>query len=257
MSELAPSPQIDRLLAPGGLEYVFQPVVELGAAGAGAQPHYLEALARGPAGTNLRSASVLFEYARRKGRAAEIDRLCLSGALRSASSVRPTPNLGVNVHASTLERDPDFVDFVLGDAERHGLMPDRLTLEIVEHAPRWSGRHFARALASLREAGVRLALDDVGLGQSNYRMLLDCRPEYLKVDAYIVHGCDRDPGRIAVLESLVLLADRLGSRVIAEGVERQEELRCLQSLGIELLQGFLLAEPAPIGQLEQKRLALR
>jgi EAL domain-containing protein (putative c-di-GMP-specific phosphodiesterase class I) len=250
MNGLGKASPMDMLFEPGALECVFQPVCEV----AGSRPrfHYIEALTRGPVRTNLRSAGVLFDYARRKGRAAEIDRLCVAGALRTASRVRPTPALGLNVHASTLERDAAFVEFLLAGAESHGVQTDRLTLEIVEHAPRWSGRRFKEALAALRKAGIRIALDDVGLGHSSYRLLLDCRPDYLKVDTFIVQGCHVDQGRAAVLESLVLLADRLGARLIAEGVEDEADLAVLKTLDIELVQGYLLGSPMPITELERK-----
>jgi len=240
---------LELLLEPGGLESVFQPVFELG----GKRPriHYLEALTRGPQDTNLRTAGVLFEYVRRKGRAAEIDRLCIAAALRTAARVDPTPPLGLNVHASTLERDFEFVEFLLSGAASHGLAPERIVLEIVEHAPRWSGPRFAEALAALRSAGVRLALDDVGLGQSNYRMLLECRPDYLKLDAFILKDCHLDSGRVAVIESLLLLARRLGAQVIAEGIEQPDELETARGLGVGLVQGYLLAKPAPITQMER------
>jgi EAL domain-containing protein (putative c-di-GMP-specific phosphodiesterase class I) len=244
MSALGQATQMEMLLEPGRLETVFQPVFQLQPRGR-RRYHYLEALTRGPVGTNLRSAGVLFEYARRKGRAAEIDRLCVAGALRSAGRLPNAPSLGLNVHASTLERDFEFVAFLLSGAESHGLAAASLVLEIVEHSPHCSGRRFEEALRALRDAGVSVALDDIGLGHSNYRMLLDCRPDYLKIDAYITRGCHEDPGRIAVLESLVLLAEKLGARLIVEGVEQPEELALLESLGVELVQGFLRGIPQP------------
>ena len=118
-----------------------------------------------------------------------------------------------------------------------------MTVEIVEHAPPWDSEAFLRALASLRQLGTSIALDDVGLGQSNFKMLLDASPEFLKLDRYFVDGCTHDPKRRAVIGSIEELARRFGARVIAEGVETEEDLLTVRALGVSLVQGFLFSKP--------------
>jgi EAL domain-containing protein (putative c-di-GMP-specific phosphodiesterase class I) len=239
---------LDSLLEPGGLSVRFQPVFELREQKRSV--HYFEALTRGPRGTNMESAAVLFEYVRRKGREAEVDRICAASALRAASGpgIR---TLSLNVHAATLERDPGFPAFLLGAAQVHGIETSGLTVEIVEHAPAWAGPGFLRAIAALRQGQIAIAMDDVGLGQSNYRMILDCRPDYFKIDRYIVTGCHADSGRQAILDSLVQLARKLGSRVVAEGVETAAEFHAVRLLGIDLIQGHYLAAAAPVSELSK------
>lgn len=232
---------IEAILAPGYLAAVFQPVFET--SGGGRRVHYLEGLMRGPLGTNMSAAPVLFEYVRRKGQEGAVDRVCAATALRAAATFLGAPALSLNVHASTLERDRDFAQFLEGTARALGIPLTRITLEIVEHAPSWGGERFLKVLETLRAQGVRIALDDIGLGQSNYRMILESCPDYFKVDAYLVRGCHGDSRRQAILESLVRLADKFGSRVIAEGVEGADDLDTLSQLGIELAQGFLLSPP--------------
>lgn len=234
---------LSRLLQPEALSLVFQPVFEL--SGRSRSVHSFEALTRGPAGTNAESPSVLFEYARRKGREETLDRLCLENLVQAVAPFPGGSRFSFNVHASTLERDAVFGPFLVETCEAQRLDPARITVEIVEHAPDWSGRGFLKALSFLREHGVTIALDDIGLGQSNYRMILDCRPDYFKVDRYVVQGCQADPGRQAILDSLVVLARKFGARVIAEGVETRAELATVQLLGVELVQGFLLSPPVP------------
>ena len=112
---------------------------------------------------------------------------------------------------------------------------------IVEHAPEWAGPGLAEALDALRHIGVRIALDDVGLGQSNFRMILDCRPDVFKIDSYFVKGCHADFYRQAVLESVAMLASRFGSRVVAEGVECREDVDTLARLGITFFQGHFFS----------------
>src|ERR1700686_3957395 len=97
---------LDAILAPGGLSVLFQPIYEIH--GQTLTLHALEALTRGPAGTNVHRADVLFEYARRKGAEGDLDHLCIELALREVATLPTQPVVSLNVHASTLERYDDF-----------------------------------------------------------------------------------------------------------------------------------------------------
>jgi EAL domain-containing protein (putative c-di-GMP-specific phosphodiesterase class I) len=151
----------------------------------------------------------------------------------------------VNVHAATLCRDPELLNFLGDTATLHGISLPRITLGIIQHAPPWEGRAFQNALDGLRHIGVGVALDDVGLGESNYRMVVECRADYLKLDRHVVSGCHKDRARRAVLDSMVFLARRLGARLIAQGVESEGDLETVRAAGIRLAQGNLLAPPGP------------
>jgi EAL domain-containing protein (putative c-di-GMP-specific phosphodiesterase class I) len=211
--------------------------------------HFVECLSRGPAGTNVESPGVLFDYARRKGRETALDLVCIEAAFRAVGASGYRLPISVNVHVSTLFREADFPRLLEDLADRHGCSLDRVILELLEHGPEGAGLRLGRSLASLRDLGVRIALDDVGAGQSNYRRILDCGAEYLKLDRYLVQGCDSDPAREALLDSLALLGSRTGARIVAEGVETPAELVEVCRRGIGLVQGFLLGRPVPIEQL--------
>lgn len=225
------------------LRVVFQPILRLDPEASGPVLVGFECLVRGPRGTNLESPDVLFGYVRRKQAEAPVDRICIRRILSVASVVPPPFRLSVNVHAATLGADPGFGRFLLDEAARTGLLPSRLTVEVIEHAPAWSGRRFLEALDELDAAGVTIALDDVGQGQANFRMILDARPHVLKIDRYLVQACDGDAHRRGVLASIGSLARRMGVGLVAEGIERSEELDCLMALGIPMGQGYLLGMP--------------
>jgi EAL domain-containing protein (putative c-di-GMP-specific phosphodiesterase class I) len=233
---------LDRILEPGALRVVFQPVVT--DAWPGVAPHYLEAFVRGPQGTNLEQPEILFDYARRKHGEVEVDRACLRAVLQAARAL-PETTVGVNMHSATLAADFEALDFLAEQLALHDIPPERLIVEVVEQGQPWDQGALLLALAGLRDIGVRVALDDFGTGHSNYRMFLECRPEYIKVDRYFVDGCAKDPARQAFLASIVGLAGRIGSRVVAEGIEQAADLECLRATGIGLFQGFLLGRPAP------------
>lgn len=239
-------PLVPLMFRPGSLRTVFQPVVALHGTGAA---RFVEALTRGPRGTNLEAANVLFEYARRKGRAAELDELCARQALAAAEALPRELGISLNVHASTLEQDRDFAARLLRLLAAHGRAAAGLIVEIVEHAPVWAGAGFHHTLAELRRAGVRIALDDIGCGQASYRMMLDCNPEFYKIDRYLVQGCHADPRRRAVLDSIRGLARTFGAQVVAEGVECEPDLLTVRALDLDLVQGYLLAEPQPAAAL--------
>jgi EAL domain-containing protein (putative c-di-GMP-specific phosphodiesterase class I) len=228
-------------MIPGAVSTKFQPIVEQ--RGSERTLYAWECLTRGPRGTNFESADVLFEYARRKGAEAEMDRVCAAAALTNGATVLATDRFSINVHASTLGRDVQFVSDLAELVARHGIAPQQVIIEIIEHAPALNHRHFFEALESLRQNGFSIALDDVGLGHSNFRMIVDCAPDYLKVDRYFVGSVLADPRRAAVIDSVVALASRLEGRVIAEGVEDEESHEFLVNCGIDLFQGYYYAPP--------------
>jgi EAL domain-containing protein (putative c-di-GMP-specific phosphodiesterase class I) len=230
---------LDRLLEPGALSVVFQPIFEC--ANGGRRLHALECLIRGPRGTNMEDPDVLLEYVRRKREESLLDRVCVATALAAARELPGPPRLCLNVHASTLGRDREFVNFLAEAAGQSRIPLDRLTVEIVEHAPPWDGPSFQAAIQELRRRGLKIALDDIGLGQSNYKMMLDARPDYFKLDRYFVHGAHSDFHRQAVMESVTQLAQRFGGRVVAEGVEELADFDTVIAQGIDLIQGFIFA----------------
>lgn len=239
-------PAINRILQPGGITSVFQPVFR--AAGETITMFGLECLSRGPKGTNFESAAVLFEYVRRKREESLVDRACIAAALRGASALPSSLRLSFNVHASTLGRDHGFVDFLKVTAHATNIELERLTVEIVEHAPSWDNVSFLSTIEALRDLGLAIALDDIGVGQSNFKMLLDVSPDFLKLDRFFVEGCKDDPRRRAVIRSLVQLGNDFHAELIAEGVNDPKDAATLRDLGVTLMQGFQYAEPLTLEQ---------
>jgi EAL domain-containing protein (putative c-di-GMP-specific phosphodiesterase class I) len=236
-----------RILEPAGLTTVFQPIFVV--SGARREVFALEALTRGPDATNIQRSDVLFEYVRRKRREAQVDRLAIASALRHASALPEVPGLCLNLHASTLEADRGFPQWLAEQAAEAGVPLHRILLEIVEHAPPGAGRQLRESLDRLRALGVRIALDDVGRGHSSFQMIVDCRPDLLKIDRDLVSGVYRDGYRWAVLQAIADLAQRIGCRAVAEGIEDEMDLDTALAAGIELAQGFYLCPPLPAARL--------
>jgi len=231
----------DSIFEPGALTVRFEPVFDVSRKAS--EIHYLECLIRGPKGTPLEAPDRMFAEARENRRTGELDRACITSIMKAAQPLPSEAPIAINVHASTLALDADMPAFVDRLASANGIASSRLVLEVVEHEPPWDIARFREALEALRSRGVRIALDDIGLGHSNYRMILECRPDYFKVDRYFVAGCHDDVYRQAVLRSVVQLGPPFGAKVVAEGVERCDDLTTLKMLGIDLVQGWLLGRP--------------
>lgn len=237
---------LDQLTRPGAITIEFQPIVSV--KNSDTTLYAFEALARGPVGMSFNRPDVLFEYARRKGEESRLDLVVIREVFAAAGSLPFEPCLSINIHGSTLSDVDGFAEKFLISAEAADIDPRRLMLEIVEHRASWTMETFRAALQTLRSAGVRIAVDDLGVAASNFRMIVDCRPDHLKVDRYIVHDCSNDHFRAAVLKSIVTLSEACDASPIAEGIESPADLEVVSQLGIHLVQGWLYAPSMPAHQ---------
>lgn len=232
---------IERVVEPGAITALFQPIYEIGLT----HPSLcaVEGLARGPRGSTLEAPDILFEYARRKHEESLVDRAAISAILHEARKLPLRLPVHLNVHASTLGRDGQFVAFLANTAASEGIDHDRLVLEVLEHSNFVEEESFLTTLAELRRLRCGIALDDVGVGNSNFRMMLVTRPSLLKIDRYLVRGISSDAYQQATMRAIRLLADQVHASLVAEGVENQEDLKTLRTLGVEQAQGFLFSRP--------------
>jgi EAL domain-containing protein (putative c-di-GMP-specific phosphodiesterase class I) len=155
----------------------------------------------------------------------------------------PEWTVAVNVAASDVV-NPQFVSVVTTALAESGLAPERLTLELTEHAVLQDVAHATAQLRKLRDLGIRLALDDFGTGYSSLLYLRELPITQIKIDKAFTTGVDRNTDDVAIVESLVRLAHRIDLAVVAEGVETPAQARFLRSLGCQYAQGYLFARPA-------------
>jgi len=238
---------LEEILSPDALSLLVQPIIRVN--GEGRTLYGVECLTRGPKGTLFERPDVLFDYVRRKKAELPVDWKVVELALKTCSPIPAPFRISINVHASSLGRDPNFAPCLLQHTQRSGVDATRVTIEIVEHAPMWNKPQFRENVVALQKLGVKIALDDVGAGQSNYHMILDAAPDCFKVDSFIVEGIESDPRRRAIVASIIKLASELGSSLIVEGVEDEATLSVLAGLGVELMQGYLFSRPTTVDQL--------
>ncbi len=121
----------------------------------------------------------------------------------------------------------------------------RLVIEVTEHDAIADYERFGWHLQRYRAAGAQLAVDDAGAGYASMSHILALRPQFVKLDATFVQGCDRDPAKAALIDMVGRFAGHLDAWLLAEGIERREELDTLLRLKVPLGQGYLLARPEP------------
>lgn len=123
------------------------------------------------------------------------------------------------------------------------LPPERIVFEVVESEQVEDAGHLRAILAHYREAGFRVALDDLGAGYASLNMLHTLRPDIVKLDMDMVRGVDADPYKAAIAGKLLEAAHGLGVRTVCEGVETEGELAWLRANGADLVQGYLFGKP--------------
>jgi EAL domain-containing protein (putative c-di-GMP-specific phosphodiesterase class I) len=242
--ELQSRCDLQEVLLADQLSTVFQPIVDLRSR----QVLGYEALSRGPAGSVYQMPLRLFAMAEEADLVFELDRKCRCRALAAATSIPARAKLFVNVFPSAMY-DPEFQGAALVRlAQDQGLTPDRVVLEITERSAIENYDLFAEALAELTRFGFSIAVDDVGAGYSGLEKIAHLNPRYLKFDIELIRNIDSSYIRREMTRALKSFADSIGSTIIAEGIERDGELRTLLELGIQYGQGFLLGRPAPAFQ---------
>ncbi len=151
-------------------------------------------------------------------------------------------DMNVNLSVVRLQRHNllDHVEALLGEVAG---ARSALKLEITESCLLDSDANSLATLESLSAAGIRLCIDDFGTGYSSLSRLHSFPVHTLKIDRAFISRLDYDRGGRKIVETIVALADTLGLEVVAEGIETPEQLRELQALGCDLVQGFLFSPP--------------
>jgi EAL domain-containing protein (putative c-di-GMP-specific phosphodiesterase class I) len=226
------------VLAGRRLRAFFQPVVDIRKS----EVVGYEALIRGPKGSPLEAPDILFAAAEDGEMGVELENACLETIFARLPRAVRTKRLFVNASARLLTHSVFLDDRNLNEIRR--AHPD-VVMEVSEKEVVEDYASFREVLGHLREAGFRVAIDDAGSGYSGLESILQMRPEYIKVAETIVRSLDEDMIKREMITALASLGRRFDAAIIAEGIERPEELKALLDLGVGYGQGYLLGRPAP------------
>jgi diguanylate cyclase (GGDEF)-like protein len=235
-----------RVLNDQAVTPLFQPIVDLN----NGEIMGYEGLIRGPQDSPFHMPVPLFNVARMCGEVVSLERLCrkthirefLRQGLAGRLFLNISPDVAILPVVQALGRDPEITTDTLG------LSPSSIVLELTESFSSANYAALRTVVDHYRQAGLQVALDDLGEGSSSLRLWSEVRPEFVKIDKYFVQGIDTDIVKRQFVRSILEMARQSNAKVIAEGIETEGEFHAVQSLGIPYGQGYLLGRPSATPQ---------
>ena len=176
---------------------------------------------------------------------------------RAMTETRDLGDFTISFNASAVEfADPSFVDELSVQIARCGFDPHRLEIEVTETAVLAEEDEVRRNMARLHEIGLKIALDDFGVGYSSLSHLRLFPFDKLKIDRAFVTGCAENIQSATLVHAVVSIGRALGMKVVAEGVETEMQRKFLKVAGVHAMQGYLFAKPEPVAALKERLAAM-
>jgi diguanylate cyclase (GGDEF)-like protein len=193
--------------------------------------------------------SVFIPLAEQSGLMSQLGEIVLRRALSDGARWK---GLSVAVNLSPLQiRDPWLVDLVSAIMAETGIAPSRVVLEVTEGILIDNPQDAQTRLQALRALGVSIALDDFGTGYSSLSYLQKFPFDQLKIDRAFVASLGASGNTGAIIQSIVTLGHALGMKVLAEGIENDEQRVLLRLAGCDEMQGYLFARPGPAAEIDK------
>ncbi len=232
-----------KLLAADAISVVFQPLVSLVTSSCVA----CECLVRGDREGVPVGAETLLSNAQILGMSHELDHAAWRAALKQGRNLMQNRlALFLNFTPSSVHNSTFDVKQTKAMCHEMGVDISQLVFEVTEAEKVHDFDFLKRVMQEYRAEGAKIALDDLGSGYSSILRLADLRPDYVKLDQRLVHGAYGDHLRCVLLKAVTEAAHKLSIRVVAEGVETEDDLRFCVEIGADLVQGYFLAHPAEV-----------
>jgi len=230
---------------------VYQPVVDLREVRIAGY----EALSRVD-GDHFENVDALFRAAHQSNDLWRLERLCREKALAGVAEMPGDQLLFLNVEPESIY-DPHFrSEKTLKLLEKAHLTPDRVVLEVTEHSAVHDFTAFRQTLSYFRSRGFRLAIDDMGSAYAGLQSVAEIQPDFLKLDISLVRDVHEQPLKLELVATIQKFSASVGIQLIAEGIEKPEELEALIKAGVSMGQGYLFARPgAPLPSADMSLLA--
>jgi len=221
------------------IKTVFQPIISLKTA----DVYGYEALSRITGSSMFPGPKELFQAAERCELLADLERLCQDTAMKTAHELGIEKNIFLNVTPHVIEM-PDYGgENTTNMARELFRKQSNVILEVTERVSCEENSLFAKALKYYRSQGFVIAIDDFGSGFAGLNMLIQVEPQIVKIDRLLVADIHKSTLKRLLLESVVNFCHKVNARVIAEGIEKIEELRIVMDMKIDFAQGYFLARP--------------
>ena len=211
---------------------LYQPIVDLRTNRAIG----FEALSRGPRG-EFETPDVLFRIAYESDLVLKLDAVCRAQAVRGMRRMHDHELLFINMEPGSIF-DPKLMDSI--PESRVG----QVVFEITEHAAISDFQTFRQAAQLVKQRGFKLAMDDVGSAYSGLRIISMIEPDYIKLDMDLTREAHRNRVKMELLRAITGFSNDAGIPMIVEGIETDDELGTVTSLGVQLVQGYLVGRPS-------------
>ncbi len=224
--------------------YAYQPIVDVRERSIFAH----EALVRGPNGES--AASVLAKV--NDNNRYRFDQSCRIKAVQGAAQLGMQELLSINFLPNAVYEPAACIRSTFEAAQKYNFPKERIIFEVVEGENIADRPHLIQIFEAYKRFGFRTAIDDFGAGYAGFNLLSEFQPDIVKIDMDLVRNIDQSKPKQAIVEGIVHICDKLGIRVLAEGIETHAERDFLISSGVSLLQGYLFCKPAfqAIGQID-------
>jgi diguanylate cyclase (GGDEF)-like protein len=219
-----------------------------------------EALTRIKDNVLFDNVSDLFKTAIQCDFISHLDVFCRANALKHSALQglnQTDAYLCINICPETLMNPAHLVGITDELAEEYGISKNRIILEITEESAINDMDFFKKTITRYRSRGYTIAIDDFGAGYGGLKMLSMIEPELVKIDCHFIANIDKVPVKYNLVDAIATACHRMGIKIVAEGIERQEELAIVLDMGIELLQGYYLCRPVPCLEKNSVTLPLR
>ncbi|MDL2264395.1 EAL domain-containing protein [Synergistaceae bacterium OttesenSCG-928-I11] len=230
---------LDRIIDGKHIRSVYQPIVSL----ADGEILGYEALSRISDDHLQMDIEQMFRTADRTNRAWELEALCRTKTLERAVDMGAEKKLFLNVNPNIIHDDGFKNGFTKRRLEEYGLDFRNVIFEITERVAVLDNHAFLSSIDHYKRQNYVIAIDDVGAGYSGLSVISDVRPNLIKLDMALVRNIDKDEIKQLLCKALANFTSGAGIKLIAEGIETEEELKTLIKLGVEFGQGYFLGIP--------------
>jgi EAL domain-containing protein (putative c-di-GMP-specific phosphodiesterase class I) len=247
-------PQIDEILRGNAITPVFQPIVRL--TGSGVSAFGFEALTRVRGSWLAGGPVMLFDYAARRAKLAELNIVAMTRSMESAALLPEEASIFINIDPLTFD-GRQLVPALKRAAARAPLPYERLVLEVTERSAFPDDAVAARVFDELRELGIRFALDDHGSAYSHLSLISRIQPSFIKMSQTFGTDFENDETKARIVRHTVALAQDFGCETILEGIESGTTARVAADMGVPLAQGFHFGRPRAAGHWLATKASLR
>lgn len=231
--------ELQEILKSGSVTSLYQPIVDKYSG----EIFAYEALSRGPSDSVLHSPVQLFDYARQYGLLSEMEGLCRRKAVQGFVKLQLPGKLFINISPDVLEQSNHPKHQTVDLLSEYGLSTSQVVIELTEQHPGTDESTLLKALSHYQNMGFAIALDDLGSGYSSLRLWSQAKPEFVKIDRHFIENIDTDRTKQEFVRSFVEIARSMHCKVLAEGVETEDEFEYLCKLNIDYFQGYYFCKP--------------